>query len=54
MTEIERERKKEHNERMDIVHWVVCVDEKRVLVEQDCGVVAQVGDSSVGYGGITA
>ena len=37
---------------MDIIHWVVCVDEKRALVEQGCGVAAQTGDSSVGQGGI--
>jgi hypothetical protein len=37
---------------MDIIHWVVCVDEKRTLVEQGCGVAAQAGDSSIGQGGI--
>ena len=37
---------------INIIHWVVCVDEKRVLVEQGCGVTAQSGDSSVGQGGI--
>jgi len=30
----------------------VCVDEKRTLVEQGCGVAAQAGDSSIGQGGI--
>jgi len=37
---------------MDIIHWVVCVEEKGALVEQGCGVAAQAGDSSVGQGGI--
>jgi len=35
-----------------IIHWVVCVDEKRSLVEQGCGIAAQAGDSSIGQGGI--
>ena len=26
---------------MDIIHWMVCVDEKRALVEQGGGVAAQ-------------
>ena len=37
---------------MDIIHWVVCADEKRALVKQGCGVTAQAGDSSIGQGGI--
>jgi len=37
---------------MDIIKWVVCVDEKRALVEQGCGVAAQAGDASIGQGGI--
>jgi len=37
---------------MDIIHWVVCVDEKRALIEEGCGVAAQAGDSSKGQGGI--
>jgi len=35
---------------MDIIHWVVCVDEERALIEQSCGVAAQAGDSSIGQG----
>jgi len=34
------------------MYWVVCVDEKRALIEQGCGVAAQAGDSSIGQGGI--
>jgi len=37
---------------MDIIHWVVRVDEKRALVEQGCGVAAQAGDSLIGQSSI--
>jgi len=37
---------------MDIIHWVVCVDEKKALIEQGCVVAVEAGDSSIGKGGI--
>ena len=37
---------------MDIIHWTVCVDEKRALVKQGSGVAAQAGDSAVGQASI--